>query len=187
MGDPAAIPDPQELLAHGEFLRRLAARLLGDGAADDVVQETYAAALERPPPDRSRLPAWLARVARNLSLRRRRTEARRAAREARAPARAAAAATADIAARLEIQRLVVAAVTALPEPYRATVVLRYFDGLGPAEIARRTATSPRTVETRLRRALERLRADLDRRDRAWTLALLPLLRRPHLLLGGLAV
>ena len=41
MSGRAFVPEPDELLAHAEFMRRLAIRLLGDEhQADDVVQET---------------------------------------------------------------------------------------------------------------------------------------------------
>ncbi|KAB2888015.1 MAG: hypothetical protein F9K40_20850, partial [Kofleriaceae bacterium] len=41
----AADPSAEELLAHADWLRRLARALVGDAAADDVVQETYEVAL----------------------------------------------------------------------------------------------------------------------------------------------
>ena len=58
------------LLSHAEFVRRLARSLLHDeAAAEDVVQETYLAALVRPPrvTGEATARAWLARVVRNLS------------------------------------------------------------------------------------------------------------------------
>ena len=40
MSDPRYVPPPEDFLAHGEFLRRLAFQLLRDEhQADDVVQE----------------------------------------------------------------------------------------------------------------------------------------------------
>ncbi|MHC4952565.1 MAG: sigma-70 family RNA polymerase sigma factor [Planctomycetota bacterium] len=172
-----------QMLEHGEFLRRLARALLADPhRADDVVQEAYLAALTRPPLHTDNLRAWLARVVRNLSARTRRTEARLSDRHARREPRAPAEATVDAAARLETQQCMVAAVHALNEPYRSVVVARFYDGLGPAEIARRTGTPLKTVETRLRRAIAQLRERLDHDHpggrRAWMAGLLPLLARP---------
>ena len=66
----------------------------------------------------------------------------------------------------------------LPEPYRSTLLLRYFDGWSPAKIAKEKGLSPATVRSHVARGLERLRARLDDRhdgDRdAWCLALVPL-------------
>src|SRR5689334_12787809 len=70
-----------ELLAHGRELRRLARALVGDAAADDVVQDTWVASLSRPPRDERPIAPWLARVAKNLAINRRREEERRARRE----------------------------------------------------------------------------------------------------------
>jgi RNA polymerase sigma-70 factor (ECF subfamily) len=65
---------------HERFVWGVCYRMTGDAAeADDLVQETFARALERPPADRSRpWRPWLVRVAVNLSidaLRRRRRRA----------------------------------------------------------------------------------------------------------------
>ncbi|MHC4493695.1 MAG: RNA polymerase sigma factor, partial [Planctomycetota bacterium] len=69
--------DPQELLAHGDFVRAVARSVVFDETrVDDVVQQTWVAALERPPRDRSGLRAWLGRVARNFALRASRDEGR---------------------------------------------------------------------------------------------------------------
>ncbi len=179
----AFAPGPAELLAHEEFMRRLAIRLLGDEHhADDVVQETWLAALQKPPRHGANVRGWLSRVVRNLSLKRRRSETRLDKRHARAAAPLPAESASGAVARVEMQRHVVEAVHALEEPYRSVVTLRYFDDLAPAEIARRTGVPKKTVETRLRRAIRRLRDRLDEQHhsdrRGWCRALLPL-SRPH--------
>ena len=48
MTTPTA-PTPEDLLAHTDWLLQLARALVGDAAAPDVVQQTYEAALARPP------------------------------------------------------------------------------------------------------------------------------------------
>ena len=58
-----------------------------------------------------------------------------------------------------------AAVTALPEPYREVVALRFFGEATLDEIARQTGRPLGTVKTHLRRGLERLRNDVERGDR----------------------
>ena len=68
------LPSADLLLTHRDFLQRLARSLVVDEQrAEDVVQETYLAVLQRPPPPGVRLKAWLGGIARNLSRRTRRT------------------------------------------------------------------------------------------------------------------
>src|SRR5262249_58694164 len=72
-------PDPEELLGHAAWLRRLALSLVGPaGGADDLVQDTWLAALRRPPARPGPLRPWLAEVLRNLVRMRRRASAVRA-------------------------------------------------------------------------------------------------------------
>ncbi len=69
------------------------------------------------------------------------------------------------------------ATLALAEPGRSTILLRFFEGLPPREIAARQRVPVETVRSRVRRALAEIRKTLDRRagDRsAWAVALLPL-------------
>ena len=153
----------EDLLRHSQWLRPLAFRLLRDGdEADDAVQETYLAALERPPAP-SRDPAgWLGGVLRNLSFQKIRRRRRREARERRAARPEAVAATPDsLLERAELFRQVVEAVLALDEPYRSSILLRFFDELPPREISRRQRVPLDTVNSRLRRAIDKLRVRLD--------------------------
>src|SRR5262245_31738284 len=77
-----AFPEPEELRAHHAFLRRLARGLVGDeGRSEDVVQDAWAAWLERPREDLRSTRAWLARVVQRLALNAHRGELRRARRE----------------------------------------------------------------------------------------------------------
>jgi hypothetical protein len=72
-----------------------------------------------------------------------------------------------------------ARVLELREPFRRTVLLRYFKGRSSAEIARAQSVPDGTVRWRLKSAIDQLRARLDQEaggDRArWHRALLPLL------------
>src|SRR5262245_57735480 len=63
---------------------------------------------------------------------------------------------------LELHEALFRAVRDLKEPYRTTVILRWFEDLEPAEIARRTGVPVRTVHTRVTRALTLLRGKLQR-------------------------
>jgi RNA polymerase sigma-70 factor (ECF subfamily) len=172
-----------ELLAQRTYVRALARRLVLDpDRADDVAQDALLAALEAcEPPPRAALRRWLSVVVRNLAWRALRGEARRKVREithARRRAGSAAADPADAVGDLQLHREVVDALLALDEPYRTTLVLHFFEGLAPREIAQRTHIAGATVRSHLRRGLAKLRATLDARHagdrRTWMLALLPL-------------
>jgi RNA polymerase sigma-70 factor (ECF subfamily) len=171
------------LLAHADWLRDLARKLVGGAAADDAVQDTYVAALRSPPdPD---LPAkpWLARVLRNASRMAHRSATRRARREdavtqiATPPSSAA-----DTLARAETFRTLVELVLALDEPHRGTLLRHYFDGESFAAIARRDGIPEATVRGRHKHALEQLRRRLDARShgdrRAWLASHAPLAAPP---------
>lgn len=164
---PATPFDPADgLFGHGEFMRRLARRLLADDArADDVVQEAWMAALVRPPTVRPEgFGPWLRTVVRNFALRSRRENARRDRRERAAARRELdGASTADLVEREQTLRAVTDAVLELPPAAREVVLLRFYEGLPPREIAARLDLPTTTVQSRLQHAVERLRARLDER------------------------
>jgi RNA polymerase sigma-70 factor (ECF subfamily) len=150
-----------ELLTHAGWVQALARSLVrGEDDAQDLVQETWASALRRPPQDRRNLRAWLARVLRRRRRDLRRGEVRRVAREARAARGEEAPAAEDVLLRAELRARVAQEVLRLAPPYRETVLLRFFEGLAPAEVARLHGVPVATVRTRLRRALETLRVRL---------------------------
>ncbi|MDH3593015.1 MAG: sigma-70 family RNA polymerase sigma factor, partial [Planctomycetota bacterium] len=169
-------PDPDALLAQEAFLRAIARPLVEDESqVDDVVQETWLKALEKPPRRRASLRSWLATVARNVALKTRRARTRRDRRE-RAAARPE---RDDIVMRVEGHQGIVDAVLGLAEPYRTMVLLRYYDRLTSDEIGARFGVTGAAVRKRLKRALVLLREALDERHggnrRAWSVMLLPLL------------
>jgi RNA polymerase sigma factor (sigma-70 family) len=172
--------DPEVLLRESAWLRALARSLVGDPSlADDLVQDAWVAALERPPRARAGVGprAWLATVARNLARQRGRGAAGARARE-RAVARPEALPSAsESVERVAAQRELVDAVLALETLERELVVLRYFEGVPPREIAARLGLSGPAVRSRLARALARLRERLDRRFEggraAWAALLVP--------------
>jgi RNA polymerase sigma-70 factor (ECF subfamily) len=159
------------------WLRALAARVGGEGRADDLAQETLLAWLERPAP-RGSLRAWLAAILRNLARATRRGEGRRARRELLAARRGVAPAAAEEAAAAEVLARLSAAVRELPDAQRRTVLRHFFDGATLAEIARGERVPGSTVRNRLRRALAALRARLN--DAAPAIALVVPARRPRL-------
>jgi RNA polymerase sigma-70 factor (ECF subfamily) len=188
-------PNFDELLAHAAWVRQLARQLVRDEArADDVVQETWTAALQHPPRTASNLRAWLAQVARNAARDLRRSETQRQRREEVAARAEALPSTAELAERASLQRELVGRVLALDEPHKAVLLLRYFEELSHEETAARLGVPVATVRTRHARALEQLREKLTREhgDRAtWCSALATLARSPRgkaaLVTGGVIV
>ncbi len=171
---------PEALLAHHQWVRSLARSLVRDpNAADDLVQETWLAALRSPPRNASSIRAWLGRVLRNTARQNARGESRRRARErAVALPEGLSPAAAEVVARADAQQIVVQTVLALDEPGRSAILLRFFDELPPREIAKHLDVPVETVRARIRRALDRMRADLDREHggrREWALVLAPVL------------
>ena len=165
----------RSLMEHGDLVRRLAPRLVRDpDVADDLVQETWLAAIERPPERSEAGVAWLRAVMRNIAVRLHRGDGRRHARERAAATGEATESTFDVVERLALQHEVVQAVLALDEPYRTTLLLRYLDDLSPDDIARRMDVPRNTVRARLYRARRRIREQLDERcgRDAWCAALL---------------
>jgi RNA polymerase sigma-70 factor (ECF subfamily) len=163
-----------DLLAEKRWVRALAARLAPDAsAADDLEQETWLAAMRSPPPRAGSPRAWLGTVVRNLARTAHRRSERRGRHEAFAAPSGPAASAGDVVAEAELHARLIRAVLELDEPYRSVVLLRFFRGLGPAEIAAQQGAPVETVKTRVKRAIERLRermgAELgDDRD-AWAL------------------
>lgn len=174
------------LLERPAWVRRLAVEIARSGdAAEDLVQDTWLAALARPPQRGAPVRRWFARVMRNRARDRARTDAARAERERARSAFSGATHPgsppldpATLLERLELSRAVAAAVRSLEEPYRSTILLRFFEELPPQEIARRTATPVRTVHSRVHRGLKLLRQRLappdGERRREWRAAMLGL-------------
>jgi len=175
MSDPPWSLDPEALLAHAGCVRRLARSLVLDPTrADDVEQEAWLAVLERPPAHARNLRAWLRSVVRNSARQLGRRDARRRRRERDASTSGCVPPATELVEQAEMQREVVSTVLELEEPYRSTVLLRYWRDRSPQEIARMQGVPAGTVRSRIHRAHEELRARLDRRlgDRnAWSIVL----------------
>ncbi|HEX5053290.1 MAG TPA: sigma-70 family RNA polymerase sigma factor [Planctomycetota bacterium] len=163
--------DPGRCLeTHGAALRGLARALVGGGDADDLLQDGYVAALQGGVRDVADVRSWLAAVLRRLAGKRRRrrllelrcasTAVFDADRRPAAPGAAEQAAQRETIARLDAELL------ALPEPYRAALLARYYEALPPAAIAARDGVPLATVKSRLQRGLLLLRARFDEVDGA---------------------
>jgi RNA polymerase sigma factor (sigma-70 family) len=154
------------------------ARALVREDSEDVAQDAWLAAIQRPPASAASPRPWFATVMRNLTRMRFRGASRRRAREEASTTSGEVPTPAELAHRMELQRRLASAVVALEEPQRSTVVLVFYEGLSPAEIARRHGVPATTVRSRLRAALVTLRQRLDAEeggDRSrWHLALAPI-------------
>jgi len=171
-----------ELRRHLGWVHELARRLVSDAHhAEDVAQEACLA-LWRGGGTADSPRRFLAGVARNLAnLRLRRLE-RRVRREEVAARGESQPSTLDALTRSSTRSLVVETVKGLPEPYREVVLLRFFEGLPPAAIARQLEVPVSTVKTRLARAQAQLRERLDRLHggdgTSWLTAIATLVERP---------
>jgi RNA polymerase sigma-70 factor (ECF subfamily) len=167
-------PTPAELdvlTQHVAWVRRLAHELVRDPAsADDLAQEACLAALQgrryaaERGEQRGSLRQWLATVVRNGARQDWRRAERRTEREHASARSEAQPSTAELIERVAMHRTVVDALLALDEPYRGTLLQRYFEDLSPTAIAARTDVPVATVKTRLQRGLARLRETLGGAD-----------------------
>jgi len=169
------------------WLTNLARALIGEAsAADDLVQETMAAAVVSPsaaralssPTDKRR---WLASVVRRQAARWFRGQARRTQREARVAQPESLPDTAALIERAEVLEKVSAAARSLPEPFRRTILLRFLEERTPDEIASLEDKPADTIRWRVRRGLELLREELCETHEldwsSWCVLLLPLAQR----------
>ncbi|HVS12220.1 MAG TPA: sigma-70 family RNA polymerase sigma factor [Planctomycetota bacterium] len=153
---------PEDWPRQVEALRRVARALVQDeDEREEALQKACLAALERGPGPPSL--AWLRRVLRSRAFDAMRRRGLRSEQAFERRIEGVTPSAADIAQRLELHRAVVEAVSALREPYRQVVWLRYFEGLGPSAIALELGLPVKTVKTRLGRALRELRGRLERR------------------------
>jgi RNA polymerase sigma factor (sigma-70 family) len=172
--------DVTALLAEADWLSRLARSLVGNDDADDIVQETYVAALRTPPdPDRAPRP-WLRRVMVNVVRMRHRGRVRRDARETAVAIAEPVRTPEQLLERARVERTLADLVIALAEPLRSTVLLRYREGLSAEAIATQQGVSVATVRRRLTEAVDLLRAGMDDREasKAWRAAFAPFLVAP---------
>ncbi|MCK6445630.1 MAG: sigma-70 family RNA polymerase sigma factor [Planctomycetes bacterium] len=155
--------DPETYLEHASYVRSLARRLVYDvHAADDLFQEAWLAALQRAPRDGSLPKRWWRALLRNLALDAWLADERRRDRELSSEAPKPTSSPADVLEHESERRRLVAALLELDEPYRSTLIARFFDGLDVRELAARTGVPLETVRTRQKRGLALLRAKLSR-------------------------
>ncbi len=174
------VTDLDRLAEFAPSVRALARAIVDDGhIAEDVVQDALLVALQGGVDAARERRGWFAGVVRNLARRHVRGDVARRRREQVVARPEALPATSETVARTEVHRRVVAAVLGLPEPYRETLLMRYFDELPPREIAVRLGVPGGTVRSRVTRGVELLRQRFDHEEsgdrRAWASAFVPLL------------
>ena len=146
---------------HWRSVHRTAYLIVGDSAAaEDVAQESMLAALAALDrfDETRRIGPWLNRIAVNNALKWIRSATRR--REVSAELVDLEGSAGDESARREISDELFTALTALEPAQRAVVVLRYLLECTPGEIAEVLDVPRGTVNSRLRRALDRLGEEL---------------------------
>lgn len=154
--------DPEDLLAHLDWLAALARQLVREpGLAEDLTQDTCVVALQHGPDDPGRIRLWLATIARNLLRQRVRGEGRRRAREESEARPTSVEPTDVLVERVSMQRHLAQLVLELEEPCRTSVLLRFYANLAPQEIARQLGVPVTTVQGRIQRGLRSLRTRLD--------------------------
>src|SRR3954463_10041549 len=158
-------------------LYRLARGILrNDSEAEDVVQETYVRAFTHLAEFRgeSSLSTWLSRIAMNEALGRLRRERPsvelsslpQGALEAQIiqfPLMSAADDPEKTMAQREIQHVVEGAIDELPEPFRIVFITRVLEGMNVEETAEILGLKPETVKTRLHRARNMLRDNVEKK------------------------
>lgn len=157
---------PLSALEDLQWLQRFAVVMARDAdEADDLVQDTLVAAWRDPPPDASKpLRPWLATVLRNRFRMRKRGELRREQRELHAPAVGAEARAPDREhERLEVLRILLGELQALPADDQKIIVRCFFEGESAADIGRALGIPSATIRSRIHRSLGRLRSSLDQR------------------------
>ena len=138
MPAPHATPpireDIETLAKESRWVDALARRLVGDRhLAEDVVQETWVQAMRAESNATHSLRAVLGRIVRNVAAGmhrrenlRREHERERARRGGPDPIQPS---TQDMVVRVEQQKLLAEAVLQLEEPYRRTILQRFFEGV----------------------------------------------------------
>lgn len=161
---------------------RALARVLCAGHEDEIVQQTWLQACEHLGKPVKQPRAWLGTIVRNVTKNLLRRETRNQRREQVAAKSSLAPSSIELLQREERRRKLVALIDTLPTDQREVMLLRYFEGMPPRDIAAQMDLPATTVWNLHRRALERMRHALDataeakaQTRSAW---LLPLLGTP---------
>lgn len=167
---------------HGPMVLRLCRRWLGDPHdAQDAFQATFLVLVKRARSirDRNSVASWLFGVACRVASRAKRDRVRRAAKERRSAEQVAPRQPAGSVP--ESWEELYEEIDRLPEKYRLPIVLHYLEALTYEQVARKINCPLRTVQTRLARGRDRLRARLARRGQVISEGLLVAFPTQHLI------
>lgn len=190
MTDPSLTPDfvsglnPDELLVYAPGLQRLASNLVGVDRAEDLLQDTWVRALEKPPTAQQPLGPWLVRVLSNLAVSSHRRRSKRHDWECglqesqqhltRLPS------PDEIGAELEAADKVMRAVSELDELQREIITLRYLRGMPSGQIGEALELPASTVRWHIQNAVAKMRVSLSKEGRdlsdGWVACVIPLLQ-----------
>jgi len=150
---------------HAAQVYALARRIVrNDGDAEDIVQEVFSQAWRTAATyNRSRgsVIGWLLMMTRTRAIDKLRSRQSRPDTAATVqPDTMPAAETPDVVLAAEQAEIIRSALLTLPAPQRTALELAYYEGLTQAEIAQRLNEPLGTVKTRMRTALNALRAKL---------------------------
>lgn len=196
MNTPPSTPDPDALLAHSGWVRALARNLVVDpSAADDVEQQAWLTAMERPPSHGGNLRSWWGAVVRTAATKRWREVARRqetAGSSSLEDLESGVAKPDAMAERLDTFRRLADSVAKLPEPYRSVIYLRYVEEMSVREVAKQQGVPFATAQSHIHRGLEKLRLMLaDNLGSQWRhrclVFALPMKAAPWFTLGPAAI
>ncbi|HEV7917962.1 MAG TPA: sigma-70 family RNA polymerase sigma factor [Solirubrobacterales bacterium] len=155
---------------HKRAAYSLARRIVGgDGAAEDVVQETFISvwrSIERYDPTRASVRTWLLRIVHRRAIDALRSRLVHLKRRADGEGltdelESAEPGPATVAVHQEEARGIRVALDELPEDQRNVIELAYFGGFTHSEIAEMVGTPLGTVKGRMRLGLEKMRLALD--------------------------
>ena len=156
---------------YGRLVYSLAFQVVGDEpAAEEITQDVFLTVWEKAGTyraEKAKVATWIARIARNRAidvLRQRKSRDNRSKGAWEDLKQAAEAPAPDPGERLENERLqarVREAVSSLPPEQKAALTLAYFQGLTHQEIATQLGEPLGTIKTRIRAAMQKLRALLQ--------------------------
>ncbi|NQU48159.1 MAG: sigma-70 family RNA polymerase sigma factor [Planctomycetes bacterium] len=154
-------PHLEALLSHSAWVKHLARAIATSrDLADEVEQEAWRLALERPPRHTRNLKAWWSSVVRNSVIQKRRSEARYQKRVDRLQPSATSRADGDpsvLSESMEDFGLLARYVNELPPQLGEAIFLRFFQDKSVPQIAIQLGVAQTAVKSRLRRGLEQLR------------------------------
>ncbi len=152
---------PAEIERTTQRLHRVARAWVDDAGARDLAQGAWLKVSAGEFTGIRKLETFLLGVVRNLARKQALSEHRRDHREHQAARPEAIASAAELVERNELAARLATAISELPEPQRAAILLRYDEGLSAVEIAANLGIPPSSVRSRLKRARNTLQLKLQ--------------------------